>query len=618
MYRVILKLLPRTIAGAGNCDRLSHIARSTAPQVAFTSKRHNSNQKSNEADNEAGDDYIRVAPQVSPYVIGGAILSAGGLAYYLYDEYKQSIHRYISLLGFKSSESSQPTKAEMEAMEQSRLQRRNRARMVPTSTMLPVQQVNWEWTHPGLYATGSNEFGLVDPMRPNTEAGYKAAVPGLEGRLLRSVAFSKTHAAAVDSSGSLYQWGTGFTGSKAPHRPVCTLRDASIREITASNAFVVVLDNKSHIRLLCGDANQAGDTGAAAAAAKNMVIRSINFEPRLGWREHVVSISAGEDHFSAITSSGHVYTCSLGPNGNDRHQLGHSTSEETPEIKQFALKRIQTDCKFSSVVCGGRHILLQTTAGEVYGCGANDFGQLAMGPYTKENSTVRELTPLRRLWADGIFEPDKACAEYIAASKATSYVQIKENTDKRLLAFGCGIDGQLGNGSLKHMQGDPVVVTALSNKYEFDSEKKQRRPLGIQSISASGGHVVLVRDNQTNVVLDKSGAFVTKEPLFGHDVLVWGNNSSGQCMPDRKHRLSKPSHPLPLYKTEYGVESQAYSSKNTYDLVSPRLQAAPKQWVPASSFPRTEQQRESSSKKYLVEQVFVAGPTTIASFLKAC
>ncbi|KAJ2825013.1 hypothetical protein FBU31_003825, partial [Coemansia sp. 'formosensis'] len=157
----------------------------------------------------------------------------------------------------------------------------------------------------------------------------------------------------------------------------------------------------------------------------------------------------------------------------------------------------------------------------------------------------------------------------------------------------------LGNGTFTHVQGRPTRIPALSGVSEIDPDTGLRRPVGVRSIAANGSsdHVVMVCDNHTNVKLDKSAQSTMKSPLFGYDVLVWGSNSSGQCIPDRKHRFAEPEHPPPLYVSKASVGQDQQPS---------RLQAAPRQWVSASN-----------NKKYLVEQEFVTGPDVTAAFLKA-
>ncbi|KAJ1937211.1 hypothetical protein GGF37_005297 [Kickxella alabastrina] len=553
-----------------------------------------------------------VAPEVSSYAIGATVVLIGGVAYYAYSEFGAGIAKHLPWLGSGAASTGAQSTAEAKAEAKSQAQRvrRLRARMAPVSTMPALEQVNWAWTHPGLYVTGSNKYGLVDPLHPGSGVGLKAAVPGLGGKLLRSAAFATTHAAAVDADGCLYQWGTGFAGAAVPHTPLCTLRDSSIRLLVASNDYVAVLDSKSRVRLVPATASASAEPATLA------------FEPRLGWRENVVSLSAGEDHIAATTSSGHVYTCALGPRGNDRSQLGLGAAAAAT-VQPFVLKRVPADRKFSAAVCGGRHTLLLTVDGDVLGCGANDFGQLAMGNYTEGNSTVRELTPLRRLWKDEHFRPALERAEMLAASSATSYIQVRRGDNLRLLSCGRGIDGQLGTGFLVHMQGKPAVISALSDKHEFDPQSQLRKPLGLRSISAAGDHVVAVRDNHTNVVLDQSGAEVNKAPLFGYDVLIWGSNKEGQCIPDRRHRFAEPSHPSPLYRTSNPASASTSTLTGADDVSAPRLQAAPRQWVPEAAFKNLNSESSSnkttrSSAKHLVEQAFVAGPEITAAYLKLC
>ncbi|KAJ2448881.1 hypothetical protein EV183_005206, partial [Coemansia sp. RSA 2336] len=260
---------------------------------------------------------LGVDPQVSSVTKAVGAVFAGGLAYYAYSEYGSLIAPYLPWTGQGALKDAALAAADNEAKVKAHKQRQQREKLMPKSDLGPEEQLKWAWTHPGVYVTGSNEYGLADPRSPSAIPGIKCAVPGLEGKLIRSAAFSKTHAAAVDSDGCVYQWGTGFAGNK-PHLPVCTLKDPSICQVAASESFVVVRDRKSRIRLLNG-------TGGISNAEPPT---NLKFEPALGWRESAVSLEAGRSHIAVITSSGHVYTAALDASGNSRYQLGHESSAE--------------------------------------------------------------------------------------------------------------------------------------------------------------------------------------------------------------------------------------------------------------------------------------------------
>ncbi|KAJ2788929.1 hypothetical protein H4R20_007277, partial [Coemansia guatemalensis] len=238
-----------------------------------------------------------VEPAVSPVAVGAGVVFLGGFAYYMYNGYAEDIARYLPWLGEAVPDSGAQMVAAKEAKARSKRLSHLRERMAPHSTLSPLEQVKWAWTNPGLYVVGSNEFGLADPLHPDSDsgAGLKCAVPGLEGKLIRSAAFSRTHAAAVDYEGSLYQWGTGFAGAGVAHEPTCTLRDASISEVAASDDFIVIRDRKSRLRLMPARKSPSESTSEI----------KLDFEPRLGWRESVTQLSAGKSHIAVTTSAGH-------------------------------------------------------------------------------------------------------------------------------------------------------------------------------------------------------------------------------------------------------------------------------------------------------------------------
>ncbi|KAJ1749013.1 hypothetical protein LPJ79_004068 [Coemansia sp. RSA 1821] len=557
-------------------------------QAAHTSRLIRQYSQQQQQQGKYDGEVLGVDPQVSSVTKAVGAVFVGGLGYYIYSEYNSTIAPYLPWSGQGALKDAALAAADHEAKDKTRKQRQQRETLMPKSDLGPEEQLKWAWTHPGVYVTGSNEYGLADPHSPSALSGVKCAVPGLEGKLIRSAAFSKTHAAAVDSDGCVYQWGTGFAGNKS-HLPVCTLKDSNICQVATSENYVVVRDRTSRIRLLSGT---DGINNAEPPA-------SLKFEPALGWRESVVSLEAGRSHIAVTTSSGNVYTAALDGSGNARYQLGHGFSTE---VKPLVLQRVQSDQQFVSAACGADHTLLLTAKGDVLGCGANDFGQLATGSYRVDTTTVRELVMLPKLWNNGPVRPQDARAVSIAAGAATSYAQIAQGSTLQLLAWGRGIDGQLGNRTFTHMQGTPVSIDALSGHEELDADRK-RRAIGLRALVSGADHAIAVRDNSTNVVADKSGAAVSTLPLFGYDVLVWGNNSAGQCIPERRHRFSEPEHP-PLLYTSLSKRTEAVS----------RLQAAPPQWVAAADMQNANVGK--LPKKLLVEQAFAAGEQVTAAYLR--
>jgi alpha-tubulin suppressor-like RCC1 family protein len=67
-----------------------------------------------------------------------------------------------------------------------------------------------------VYLWGDNRQGLIPfSLKTETSMPYPTPIPFFEGKKIRDISFAEKHAAALDASGNLYQWGAGFQGVDA-------------------------------------------------------------------------------------------------------------------------------------------------------------------------------------------------------------------------------------------------------------------------------------------------------------------------------------------------------------------------------------------------------------------
>ncbi|KAJ3033343.1 hypothetical protein HK097_004889, partial [Rhizophlyctis rosea] len=94
------------------------------------------------------------------------------------------------------------------------------------SEFLQVDQVSRARKAPGVYVWGSNKNGLLTPGEEEEKGeSFREArsIKFFEGQVLRDIAFSDSHAAAIDASGTLLQWSSTSTTAPTPTLPLQNL-----------------------------------------------------------------------------------------------------------------------------------------------------------------------------------------------------------------------------------------------------------------------------------------------------------------------------------------------------------------------------------------------------------
>ncbi|MBI0063220.1 InlB B-repeat-containing protein [Bifidobacterium apousia] len=184
-----------------------------------------------------------------------------------------------------------------------------------------------------------------------------------------------------------------------------------------------------------------------------------------------LQVSAGQNHSLALGSDGNAYA--WGYNGNG--QLGDGTSSDrntpvrvkTPDRSTYP--DLPKDFTYLQVSAGGAHSLALGSDGNAYAWGSNSQGQLGDGTTTDRYTPVRVKTPAG---APGDFT-------YLQVSAGRDH-SLAVGSDGYTYAWGCNLDGQLGNSATSDHNANPVRVR--------DPASPKDKSKGLKAAQVSGGY----------------------------------------------------------------------------------------------------------------------------------
>ncbi|KAJ1964597.1 hypothetical protein IWQ62_002890 [Dispira parvispora] len=361
--------------------------------------------------------------------------------------------------------------------------------------------------------------------------------------------------------------------------------------------------------------NQGGDFVSALRQSStyyNMLVRTTTD----GWKpgEMIREVVSGDHHVCLLTNHGRVWTAASDLQGNDQGQLGRgpeadrvklpsspvgessshsalSASNPSLWLPHSALDPTEVQSKsplptvrfqvvaglprdIDQVVCGSRHTVARSARGEVYGFGANDFGQLALGPYAEGKRRRYWPTQIMSLWPRTGRPVDAQCVQVAAGGDNTYFIiktppdtsnRVKASTTGsntsttqllptmvyQVFACGNGQEGKLGNRHYTHIQGIPVKIKTLSDLTEYSDQLQQTVPIQPTRLVTCATHTVAILGESTKdndlLTLDRGiqrnleRLADTQDMAPGHDVLAWGNNRQGACHGLHSGYLAKPN-----------------------------------------------------------------------------
>jgi alpha-tubulin suppressor-like RCC1 family protein len=326
------------------------------------------------------------------------------------------------------------------------------------------------------YITGgtrsSEDFPIQNACYDTHLGGYDAFVVKLEDGtsptspqpVYRTIAAGGTHTLAIYNDGSLWAWGSNWSGQLGDgtttehHSPVQIGTDTNWAHIAAGGDYSIALKNDGSLWTWGGNAyGQLGDG----------TVTEHHFPVQIGTDTDWVWVAAGGSHIVALKHDGSLWAWG----NNNCGQLGNGTTTESHSPTQ-----IGTDTDWAIIEAGLLFTLALKTDGSLWAWGDNNHGQLGDGTKIECHSPKQ-------------IGPDTDWARISGGG----WHSIALKSDGSLWAWGDNNDGELGYGTVGIDQDSPGQVGT-------DTDWDQ--------ISAGLVHTIAVKANGS--------------------LWAWGDNSYGQ------------------------------------------------------------------------------------------
>ncbi|XP_047668103.1 probable E3 ubiquitin-protein ligase HERC4 isoform X1 [Tachysurus fulvidraco] len=226
-------------------------------------------------------------------------------------------------------------------------------------------------------------------------------------------------------------------------RPIKELSNETVIRVACGNHHFMALTNDGKLFTWGQNSNgQLGLGGDLSSSPSPRFLKSLCGIP-------LAQISAGGDHSFALSLSGAVF--GWGKNNAGQLGLGHTNDVYSPTCVNSLSQK-----KTISISCGEEHTATLSKGGTVFTFGSGRFGQLG------HNSLRDELRPRVLSGLSGSNVSQIACGRH----HTLALVKLS-NT---IYSFGCGEQGQLGNGQRTN-QSVPLPVQlppAASNSHTLE------------------------------------------------------------------------------------------------------------------------------------------------------
>ncbi|KAI5953334.1 hypothetical protein KGF54_002705 [Candida jiufengensis] len=370
---------------------------------------------------------------------------------------------------------------------------------------------------PGVYYFGDN---VKIPVR----------IPEFDGVYIKDAYVERNNIIAITDKGKVLQWQKG-----------------SLKQLELPNNVIKIAPTKDNYYFLTSSGEilyipRKIDTGFIPMLKRNWFgMLKIQSFSKVQNVSNISQVCSGVDHLLLLNKTGQVSVINTSKNPTNYGQYGPTYSpfdkKKIPinEIIDLPILNYQLDStgalverKFDSIASGDYYNII-SEKNSVWSWGDNKFGQCGINnsittiPIPKEVFNKKDL---KRILKTKIYEPLK-----VFAGPSTSYLLLD---NQYLLAFGSGINGELGSGRYLQVCSYPEIVKGQWSSQEFDEKTNSVKPIGIKEISV-GNHHLLVQIN--------SG-----------DILATGSNDFGQLGNGKKIKSCKTVNIPKLLEPEDGKD----------------------------------------------------------------
>ncbi|RCK60619.1 Protein FMP25, mitochondrial [Candida viswanathii] len=392
-------------------------------------------------------------------------------------------------------------------------------------------------------------------------------VPFFNNMIFKDVFVEKGHLVAITDKGKVYEWKKGWRDARLINLP------ASVDKVAPTDNYFYFLTNKGEVVYIPRNKSD-----------KFVPLQRRNWFGLLKTQNHnkldvknIKEIASGANHLLLLDKSGQVFVVNSSETPANRGQFGLTYSPfdkkdipvNTPIDLTLLNNRIGRDSSgektliprtFSSIAAGKYFNLVADDEGNIWTWGENAAGQCGDLNTTQVKPIPRPVlakSDLKRVLRNvlPLAKADLIQVKKIAAGDETSYAVINYLDRDILIAFGNGLNGQLGGSRYMQVCCWPEIAKSLINMTEFDESSNSIKPIGIKDISAGNKHLFITLDN----VGQQKDVYAVGENILGQ--LGYGKRSK-TCKPIKLPRLLEPED-----KTDKLTIVQNLSDVNTKRLL---------------------------------------------------
>eukprot|EP01122_Echinamoeba_exundans_P005045 TRINITY_DN15226_c0_g1_i1.p1 TRINITY_DN15226_c0_g1~~TRINITY_DN15226_c0_g1_i1.p1 ORF type:complete len:1546 (-),score=222.45 TRINITY_DN15226_c0_g1_i1:1026-5663(-) len=354
-------------------------------------------------------------------------------------------------------------------------------------------------SHGDVITWGINDLGQLGHGDKQTRSAPTFVTILLGSKVfISSVACGENHTLALSREGVCYSWGSnrcgqlgrsterGGTRPDVPSRVGDALNNKTISYISCGTEHSAAVSSEGE--LFAWGNNAAGQCGAGL---KEKVFvhtpsQAVGFHGLC-----VLAVSCGARHTVALAYDSkredyHVMIFSAGK--NESGQGGRGSSSDSAIEDSYEFQRVEFTPKNArecvvTVCCGHEHSIVLTDSGNLYGCGSNEHGQLAMSEEVKSTSTLTHISGV-----SGVF---------LVSCGAEHTLALLESG---LHSWGRGQSGQLGTGDLRSSS-QPRVIDGFN-------------PPRVVSLKGSWDHSIVTNCQRSHAPRSVVNEFLQSEQLY--------------------------------------------------------------------------------------------------------